>query len=1205
MNKILTLVLTFVALHSSAQSLWTEVKDQDIQVRSDQEITLLPDAYKAYKLDYSQLTTILETAPSEDLAINIQSDLIVSLPLPDGTMHDFRVYDSPTMQPGLAAKFPMIRSFKGISTTSRRTTVRFDLGLNGLHAAIHGPKNIYYIDPYASKDSEHYITYNVNDDPTTLPEGIPQCGVDHSQLTNSDEDEAALKQSGSGERADIIPMRTYRLAIACTGEYGQWKGTVENAMSDINTGVNRMNQIFENEASMRYILVNNNDVLLNFDPATDPYPNTGSGGAMLQVNTNAISTRIGVNAYDLGHVYSRACDVGGIAALGSQCSNNKGAGVTCHYSSDLNFIATGTTAHEIGHQLSAQHTFNHCDMENESLANGVQPGGGSTIMAYGAACGAQAYVSRRDDYYHTNALIQMYNHSRVNWGDDCGESESFGNHEPVIQMPQLLRGELFIPQKTPFYLAATATDEDGDELTYAWDPMNTGPLSNLGNPIGEAPHFRAFYPNEINDRYFPRSETLFSAGESNVEVLPLGNLEMKFNFTVRDNHPTGGTAVWEQIKFETVNTPGPFAVTYPMGLGISMNMADKMEVTWDISNTDQAPINCKTVDILLSTTLSSEFDINNCIVLAQSVPNDGSEEVVLPNVATNRGRIIVRANDNIFFAISSNFMQIREPTEPTIYADASPLGQKLCLPASTTVDITTAVYGGVQGDLTLAVDGLPAGAIATFDPPVVAPGESSTLNIDLTDVLIVETIRPSIIVTNENAPDFSRPLLLDLVASDFTDLTPTSPASGSSGVEGAPLFAWSEAQFADSYDFEVSDSPTFDNIILSAYETTDLEFASDIILEKSTVYYWRVKASNNCATGEFSEIQAFSTQVLACETLEASNLPLNITQSGTPTIEADFLVLTQGTIADVNLRNMEGDHTRNKDLRVDLISPEGTSVRLFGNICSQQNFRCGFDDESNFPVDCPLSQGDIFRPSSELAAFNGQSSQGVWKLSIRDAVAGNGGKLQEASLELCSNVSVKNPTVVTLSTVNAALQGSTVVGPWHMEVADEDNDISELTYTVVATPSNGTLSRAGGADYEVGQKFTQVNINNLWLTYQSDGTEGPDQASFAVTDGDGGWVGIIDLDINVDASISTSTNDTDVSAEVLIYPNPANQFFAVSLAGQQFDDISLYDVKGQIVRSLGPTAGDFVVDVSGLAPGLYIIEGNGLQSNFTKKVIIQ
>jgi len=1202
MNKILTLCLTFLSLTVSAQSLWTEIKDSDIQVRNDQEIKQLPNVYKTYELDYQSLVSQLELAPAEDLAINMKSDLIISLPLPDGSMQSFRVYDSPTMQPGLAAKYPMIRSFKGVSTSSDRTTVRFDIGTNGLHAAIHSPEAIYYLDPYASKDKLHYITYNVNDDPTTLPEGIPQCGTDHSAAVDF---KPIGNTTGSGERADIIPLRTYRLAVACTGEFGQWKGTVENAMSDINTSVNRINQIFENEASLRYILVDNNDVLLNFDPATDPYSNTNDGGAMLQVNTNAISSRIGVNAYDLGHVYSRSCNVGGIAALGSLCNNNKGAGVTCHYSSDLDFIATGTIAHEIGHQMSAQHTFNHCDMENESLANGVQPGGGSTIMAYGAGCGAQAYVSRRDDYYHTNALTQIYNHTRVNLGDGCGESEDFGNHEPVIQMPELLTSGLFIPRKTPFYLEASATDEDGDELTYAWDPMNTGPLSNLGDPIGEAPHFRAFYPDENNYRYLPGRTTLFGAGQSDVEVLPAGNLEMKFNFTVRDNHPTGGTAVWEQIRFRTVNTPGPFAVTYPIGLGISTEISDKMEVTWDVSNTEQDPINCKFVDILLSTSSVDEFDINNCIVLAQSVPNDGSEEVVIPNVETNRGRIIVRANDNIFFAVSSNFMQVKEPTEPTIYADASPLGQKLCLPATTSIEVSTAGYAGVEGDLTLSIDGLPAGAVATFDPAVVPVGESSTLTLDFSNVLVTDISRPVITVTNPNAPDFTRPLMLDLVASDFSDLIPTTPLSGSSSVGAAPLFQWQPAQFAETYDFELSDSPTFDNVVLSSYDMIDVELASEVILEKSTVYYWRVRAKNNCSVGEYGKTQAFSTAVLACETIEASNLPLNITQSGTPTVEADFLVLTQGTIADVNLRNMEGDHTRNKDLRVDLISPEGTSVRLFGNICSQQNFRCGFDDESNQPVDCPLSQGDIFQPSSPLAEFNDESSQGVWKLSIRDAVAGNGGQLAKATLELCSNVSAANPTVVTLSTVQAALVGPSVIGPWNMEVTDTDNDISELVYTVVSMPANGVLSRAGGSDFAVGQQFTQVSINNLWITYISNGIEGPDQASFAVTDGDGGWVGILDLDINVDAGISTATDDADLDSSISIYPNPATDFFTVTTAGHNFDAVILYDIKGQQLVSKTNTSGDFIIDASNFSSGIYLLEGRSAAGTFTKKVVIR
>ena len=81
--------------------------------------------------------------------------------MPDGSFETFEVYDSPVFAPGLAAKYPTIKSYKGVSTKNSARNVRFDTGPYGFHAAIHGIKDIFYIDPYSKVSTTEYITYNV------------------------------------------------------------------------------------------------------------------------------------------------------------------------------------------------------------------------------------------------------------------------------------------------------------------------------------------------------------------------------------------------------------------------------------------------------------------------------------------------------------------------------------------------------------------------------------------------------------------------------------------------------------------------------------------------------------------------------------------------------------------------------------------------------------------------------------------------------------------------------------------------------------------------------------------------------------------------------------------------------------------------------------------------------------------------------------
>ena len=46
--------------------------------------------------------------------------------MPDGSMLRFKIYDSPIMEEGLAARFPQIRTFNGKTLDGSAVTTRFD-----------------------------------------------------------------------------------------------------------------------------------------------------------------------------------------------------------------------------------------------------------------------------------------------------------------------------------------------------------------------------------------------------------------------------------------------------------------------------------------------------------------------------------------------------------------------------------------------------------------------------------------------------------------------------------------------------------------------------------------------------------------------------------------------------------------------------------------------------------------------------------------------------------------------------------------------------------------------------------------------------------------------------------------------------------------------------------------------------------------------
>ena len=126
----------------------------------------------------------------------------------------------------------------------------------------------------------------------------------------------------------------------------------------------RINAVYHRENSIEFRLVEKNDTILFLDGQTDPYTN-GNAGALMTANPAVLNDYIGIGNYDIGHVFGT--NTGGVAQLSSVCTANKGAGSSSTFGvySGINFYFIA--CHEIGHQFSAEHTFNLCDNSNDCL----------------------------------------------------------------------------------------------------------------------------------------------------------------------------------------------------------------------------------------------------------------------------------------------------------------------------------------------------------------------------------------------------------------------------------------------------------------------------------------------------------------------------------------------------------------------------------------------------------------------------------------------------------------------------------------------------------------------------------------------------------------------------------------------------------------------------------------------------------------------
>ena len=558
----------------------------------------------------------------------------VSFPHPDGTSHTYFAKANNTMNANLAKRFPEIQSFDAHGNNGE--FVKWDITQHGFHAMIFIPgESTIFIDPVIKGNNDYYIVYSREN---FVTDKVKDCQF------NSDLEE--LKEiiepvSGEMKTFGTCELRTYRMALAATGEYTAFHGgTVNDALAAQVTTMNRVNGVYEKDMAITMEIIANNDLIVYTNSATDPYDN-GNTFAMLNENQSNVTTVIGSANYDIGHVFGT--DSGGLAGLGVVCSNgSKAQGVTGSSAPINDPFDIDYVAHEVGHQFGANHTFNNSCSGNRNNATAVEPGSGSTIMAYAGICSPN--VQNNSDDHFSGISLEEIGNEILSGGHQCEDLTPLVNIAPsIVSTP----GNITIPASTPFALTAVVNDPDNDPLTYNWEQMDieisTQPpsASSTGGP-----NFRS-WPSDTNaTRYFPKLSAVKSNGPFTWERLSDVSRTMDFRVTVRDNASgAGGCNDHSDLTVTIDGNSGPFVVTSPNALGIIWYETQTKTVTWDVANTDVAPVNCSTVDIFLSEDGGNTFPH----VIATGVPNTGSASITVPSVLTNLARVMVMSSEGTFF----------------------------------------------------------------------------------------------------------------------------------------------------------------------------------------------------------------------------------------------------------------------------------------------------------------------------------------------------------------------------------------------------------------------------------------------------------------------------------------------------------------------------------------------------------------------------
>ncbi|WP_396153212.1 reprolysin-like metallopeptidase [Flavobacterium sp.] len=640
MKKIILLtlftVMSFFDIAAQKNNFWTPVNENVTAVSKIAQRESFPSNFALYSLNLEAFKTVLTTTPDRFLA---QEGVIITLPNAEGEMERFELFEASNFEPELQAQYPEIRSYVGIGIDDKKAQLRMSIDPKGVQTMIfRAGKKTEFMEPY-SESGLIYASYVSSRQKGKMP--FTCSTVDHSlsnRLSEEIDNQEVLGSNGV--------LKTFRLALSCTGEYGTFHGGAAGALASMNATMTRVNGVFEKDLAVRLNIIANNNLVVYTNAATDPYsPASGINNWNSQLQSTLTSV-IGEANYDIGHLFGATGGGGNAGCIGCVCVNGqKGSGITSPTDGvpagdlfDIDYVA-----HEMGHQLGANHTFSE-DIEGTGV--NVEPGSGSTIMAYAGITNFNVQ-GNSDDYFTYRSILQIQN-NLVNKA--CANNITLNN--PALTITN--GGNWTIPNGTAYILTGTnPTNNPG--ATFTWEQNNSATAAVTGansicyptKPAG--PNFRSLPPVSTPVRYMPAFNSVLNNNlTSTWESVSTIGRTMAFTLTARDNIANGGQTNTVSASITVSATAGPFAVTSQNSSGVSWNQGSTQTITWSVNNTTTLT-GSSNVDILLSTDGGLTFPN----VLASNTPNDGTENITVPNIASQTCRIMIKPTGNIYYALNT------------------------------------------------------------------------------------------------------------------------------------------------------------------------------------------------------------------------------------------------------------------------------------------------------------------------------------------------------------------------------------------------------------------------------------------------------------------------------------------------------------------------------------------------------------------------
>lgn len=646
MKKRILLVCALAAgLTTTYAQRWESSSQKTSQIRKEVDVKY------AYRVDLAALRNLLKDAVETG---NNAKPVVISLPTVDGKIEKFAVYNNPVMDKSMADQY-QLGSYVGVGVDDSSKYLRFSTSPTEMQSMIIKDGEFQFIEPISTDKQTYGVFYKTKKTKS-------QNGFDCTTEEKNFKDIKSLLQNGkktlSGvgitNRPASTKYRTYRLALSVTGEYTQYFGGAAGALTQMNNTMTRVNGIFEKDFGI-HLNIQSYPGLIFTDPATDPYtsaPNIDDWNLQLQ---QTLTAQVQNANYDIGHLFGASGGGGNAGCIGCVCENpttaeplGKGSGIT----SPANAIPQGDTfdvdyvAHEMGHQLGGNHTYSNF---SEGSGVNVEPGGGTTIMGYAGITDDNVQMNS-DAYFHYSSIDQIL--TNLETKTTCGVATDItANTPPVIST---LATAYNVPKGTAYYLEASATDAQNDNMKYTWEQYDSvDDEASISGDSGwgynsQGALTRSYFGTASGRRYFPSLPQVMNGqltNKANWETVSYIPRTLHYAVSVRDENAQRPMLSSSETTV-VVGNDGPFKFNGLTASSVLYNNASNT-IQWDVANTTAAPYNTANVKIDYTTNNGTSWTD-----LVASTPNTGSYSAQMPSGLTGAVKLRISAIGGVFYAVS-------------------------------------------------------------------------------------------------------------------------------------------------------------------------------------------------------------------------------------------------------------------------------------------------------------------------------------------------------------------------------------------------------------------------------------------------------------------------------------------------------------------------------------------------------------------------